>query len=43
MFQYIYSSLFPKYFCRVDDYGVKNRFAFEVADAANQKQQNTIV
>ena len=43
MFQYIYSSLFPKYFCRVDDYGAKNRFAFEVADAAYQKQQNTIV
>ena len=42
MFQYIYSSLFPKYFCRVDDYSVKNKLAFEVAHAAYQNQQNVI-
>ena len=33
MFQYIYSGLFPKYFCRVDGYGIKNKRGFEVAHA----------
>ena len=43
MFQYIYPSLFPKYFCKVDDYAVNNKLAFKVADAAYQNQQNAIV
>ena len=43
MFQYIYLSLFPKYFCKVDDYAVNNKLAFKVADAAYQNQQNAIV
>ena len=33
LFQYIYSTLFPKYFCRVDDYGIKSKLVFEVAHA----------
>ena len=33
LFQYIYSTLFSKYFCRIDDYGGKARLAFEVAHA----------
>ena len=37
------SILFPKYFCRVDDYGVKNKLAFEVAHAGYKNQQNAIV
>ena len=28
---YICSALFPKYFCRVDDYGIKSKLALEVA------------
>ena len=43
MFQYIYPSLFPKYFCKVDDYAVNNKLAFKFADAAYQNQQNAIV
>ena len=33
LYQYIYSTLFPKYFCRVDDYGIKSKLVFEVAHA----------
>ena len=43
MFHYVYSSLFPKYFCRVDDYSIKNKLFFEVAYAAYQNQQKVIV
>ena len=31
VYQYIYTTLFPKYFCRVDDYGVKSKVAFDIA------------
>ena len=43
IFQYAYSSLFPKCFCRVGDYDIKNKLAFEVAHAAYQNQQKAIV
>ena len=43
IFQYAYSSLFPRYFCRVGDYDIKNKLAFEVAHAAYQNQQKAIV
>ena len=33
LYQYIYSTLFPKYFCRVDDYGINSKLVFEVAHA----------
>ena len=39
MFQYVYSTLFPKYFCRVDDYSKKNKLTFEVAHAGYQNQK----
>ena len=39
MFQYVYSTLFPKYFCRVDDYSKKNKLAFGVAHAGYQNQK----
>ena len=39
MFQYVYSTLFPKYFCRVDDYSKKNKLAFGVAHADYQNQK----
>ena len=42
MFEYVYSSLFPKYFCRVDAYGIKNKLAFAVAHAAYQNRQKVI-
>ena len=43
MFEYVYSSLFPKNFCRVDAYGIKNKLAFAVAHAAYQNRQKVIV
>ena len=42
LYQYIYSTLFPKYFCRVDDYGIKSKLAFEVAHTGYRKQQETL-
>ena len=42
LFQYVYSTLFPKYFCRIDDYGVKSKLAFEVAHAYYQNQQENL-
>ena len=40
MFQYVYSTLFPKYFCRVDGYDIRNKLAFEVAHAGYQKENS---
>ena len=42
MFQYVYLTLFPMYFCRVDDYGIRNKLAFEVADAGYQNQKENL-
>ena len=42
LFQYVYSTLFWKYFCRIDDYGVKSKLAFEVAHAGYQNQQENL-
>ena len=42
LYQYIYSSFFPKYFCRVDDYGVNNKIAFDVAYAGHQNQKRNL-
>ena len=36
----IHSILFWKYFCRVDDYGIKSKFPFEVAHAGYQNQES---
>ena len=38
----LYSTLSPKYFCRIDDYGVKSKLAFEVAHAGSQNQQENL-
>ena len=38
LYQYIYSNLFPKYFCRIDNYDVTSKMAFEVAYAGYQNQ-----
>ena len=42
MFQYVYGTLFPKYFCRVDDFGIRNKLAFEVAHAGYQNQKKEL-
>ena len=42
MFQYVYLTLFPTYFCRVHDYGIRNKLAFEVADAGYQNQKENL-
>ena len=42
LYQYVYSNLFPKYFCRVDDNGVKSKLAFEVAQAGYQNQHQSL-
>ena len=39
MFHYVYSTLFPKYFRRVDDFGMRNKLAFEVAHVGYQTQK----
>ena len=36
LYQQTYSTLFPKYFCRVDNYGIKSKWTFEVAHAGYQ-------
>ena len=42
LYQYIYSTLFSKYFCRVDDYGIKSKLAFEVAHVGYQNQKESL-
>ena len=42
MFQFIYSNLFPKYFCRIDNYGVKGKMAFVVAYAGYHNWQESL-
>ena len=34
--------LFPKYFCRVDDYGVKSKVAFDIANDGYKSEQESI-
>ena len=42
MFQYVYSTLSPKYFCRIDDYAIRNKLAFEVDHAGYQNQKESL-
>ena len=42
MFQYVCSTLSPKYFCRIDDYSIRNKLAFEVAHAGYQNQKESL-
>ena len=42
MFQYVCSTLSPKYFCRIDDHGIRNKLAFEVAHAGYQNQKESL-
>ena len=41
-YRYIYSHLFPKYFCGIDNYAVKSKMAFEVAYAGYHNQQESL-
>ena len=43
LYQYIYFTLFPEYFCRVDDHGVKSKLAFEVAHTGYRNQQESLL
>ena len=40
--QYIYATLFPKYFCWVDDYSVKSKVAFGIAYGVYKNEQENI-
>ena len=42
IYLYIYAALFPKYFCRADDYGVKSKVAFDIAYAGYKNKQENI-
>ena len=42
VYQCIYATLFPKYFCRVDDYGVKTKVAFDIAYRGYKNEQEDI-
>ena len=42
LYQYIYSAPFLKYFCRVDNYGMKSKLTFEVAHAGYWNQQESL-
>ena len=43
LYQCIYSTLFLKYFRRVDDYSIKRKLAFEVAHAGYQNQHEVYI
>ena len=38
IYQYIYASVFPKYFCRVENYNVKSKLAFDIAYGSYKNQ-----
>ena len=40
MYQFIYSTLFPKYFCRIDNNAIQSRFIFETAFLNFKAQKN---
>ena len=42
VYQCIYAMLFPKGFCRVDDYGVKSKVAFDIAYVGYKNEQENI-
>ena len=42
IYQYIYAFLFPKCFCRVNDYFVKSKLAFDIAYGSYKNQQENI-
>ena len=42
IFQYLYSNLFPRYFSRIDDYGIRCRLTFENQYKFYQSQKNLI-
>ena len=40
--QYDFATLFPKYFCRVDDYDVKSKVAFDTAYSGYKNEQENL-
>ena len=42
IYQYVYALLFPKYFCRVDNYAVRSKLAFDIVYGTYKNQQENI-
>ena len=42
IYQYIYALPFPRYFCRVEDYSVRSKLAFDVAYGGYKNQQENM-
>ena len=42
LYYYVYSNVFQTYFCRIGDYSVESKMAFEVAYAGYQNQQESL-
>ena len=42
LYQYIYTAVFLKYFCRADYYSIKSKLAFEVAFVGYRNQQESL-
>ena len=40
LYQFVYSTLFPKYFCRIDDKAMENKCCFELAFKNYNAQKN---
>ena len=40
IYQFIYSTLFPKYFCRIDDKAIESKCCFELAFKKYKAQKN---
>ena len=40
IYQFIYSTLFPKYFCRIDDKAIESKCCFELAFNNYKSQKN---
>ena len=40
IYQFVYSTLFPKYFCRIDDQAIQSRCSFELAFTNYKAQKN---
>ena len=42
IYQYIYALLFPKYFCRVDNYNVRSKLVFDIAYGSYKNQEENL-
>ena len=42
VYQYLYAMLYPKYFCRIDNRGVKSKLAFDLVFAGYKNEQKNV-